>query len=141
MGTRLTGIPAPLYKLTGVHRDGLDWFVLGGIYLPPGSTNGQARIFRVASNLGVTDLAPQGIGTAGKDDSLIFAILPNGTLRVTISEASVTAAGTSDSGSTAMPTVYDIPGVFPVYAPGGGTVDSVARAAIEAMKKYFRAVP
>jgi hypothetical protein len=141
MGIRLTGIPAPFIKPALATRDNLDWFVLGGIHIPPGSSNGAARLFRVNAELTVVDLAPLGIGTAGKDDSMTLKVLPNGVLRVILCEAGVTLTGASDSGSTTLPAVYDFPGVFPAYATSGGAVDSVARAAIEGLKKYLRTTP
>jgi hypothetical protein len=123
MGIRLTGIPAPFIKPALASRDNLDWFVLGGIHIPPGSTSGVARLFRVNADLTVVDLAPRGLGTAGKDDSLVLKILPNGVLRVILCEAGVTTTGASDSGSTTLPAVYDFPGIFPAYAaPGGGAL-------------------
>jgi hypothetical protein len=123
MGIRLAGIPAPFIKPALASRDNLDWFVLGGIYIPPGSTSGVARLFRVNADLTVTDLAPLGFGTVGKDDSLVLKILPNGALRVILCEAGVNPDGTSAGGVTTSPTVYDFPGVFSAYgAPGAGAL-------------------
>lgn len=132
MGTRLTAIPAPFIKLQIASRDGLDYFVLGGIYLPPGSSNGAARLFRVNADLSVVALTPTGMGASGKDDSVALHILPNGTLRVVISEADA-----SQSGSTSTPTIYDLPNIFPALP---ATVDATARAQIADLRQKLRQV-
>jgi hypothetical protein len=132
MGTRLTAIPAPLIKLAIARRDGLDYFVLGGIYLPPGSSNGAARLYRVNADLSVASLTPAGMGASGKDDSLALHILPNGTLRVVISEADV-----SQSGATSTPTIYDLPNIFPVLF---ATVDATARQQIADLRQKLHQV-
>lgn len=125
-GQRLN-IPGPLIRLVHASRDDLDWLILGGIHAP----TGQAKLYKVLAN--GTWTALPAFGTAGKDDSLILKILPNGTLRAILSEALVKTDGTSDSGSTVLPTIYDFPGVFPAYVAGSGTVDAVARQQIASL--------
>lgn len=127
MSMRLTTIPAPFIKLVSIARDSADIYVLGGIHIPPGSTNGVGRLYKIDANLAVTTIS-DGFGTAGKDDSLTLKILVNGTLRVTLSEAAVKADGTSEGGGSSVPTVYDFPNVFPSYQPPATAVDMTARA-------------
>jgi hypothetical protein len=133
MGTRLTTIPTPFIKIVEASRPDSDTYVLGGIHIPAGTTNGIAMLFKVSGALGVLPIPLS--GTGGKDDSVALKVLPNGTLRVTISEAAVKPDGSSDSGSTTGPAVYDIPGVFPPFTGGPGTIDNLVRTCLRAVRQ------
>ena len=134
MGTRLTSIPQPFIKLAAASRDGLEWFVLGGIYAPAGAQP-SVRLYKINGNLSVEPIGGA-FGTVGKDDSVALHVLPSGTLRVVVSEAAVDASGISASGTTSEPTVYDFPGIFPIYTtPATGTIDSVTRSLLKTIAK------
>ena len=134
MSTRLTWIPSQTIKIVMADRIDLAQFVLGGIYIQPG-LDPRARIWKVnadLSNGGELLFSNQ----AGKDDSLALRILMNGDVQAILSEALP-----GQSGSTAQPEVYTIPGVFPAYSAATGTIDAIARQQIAAVRTHLRGTP
>jgi hypothetical protein len=124
--TRLTFIPAQFIKAATAYRHDLAQFVVGGVWLAPGSTNGVVRAWKVnlpsMTNAGEIPIPNN---AAAKDDSVAFEILDSGALLVTLIEA---APG--GGGATSQPDAQLIPGVFPALAPGGVGVDTWARQEI-----------
>lgn len=117
---RLSFIPAQTIKVAIATRADLAQFVVGGIHIV--SSVGRVRLWKVnpdLSNAGEIAFPNE----AGKDDSVSLAILANGDLLISISEA--TPGGT---GATSGINVQRVAGVFPpMPAPVGGTVDTWAR--------------
>lgn len=122
--TRLTFIPAQTIKVAMATRPDLDQFIVGGVHIAPGTSIGRVRLWKVAlADLTAGEEIPFETET-GKDDSVVFEILPTGDLLITISEA--TPGG---GGSTAQPAVYRIAGVFPPQSapPGGANAAQLAQ--------------
>ena len=115
MGARLNWIPAQFIKVATAYRLDLPQFLIGGIYLAPGSTAGVVRLWKVniqdMSNAGEIPFS----NDAGKDDSVALEILADGAVLITIAEA-VPGGG----GATSQPEVYRINAVFPAYSSAGG---------------------
>lgn len=116
--TRLTFIPPQFIKVATAYRLDLSQFIVGGIHIPPGSSNGVARMWKV----NLTDFSDGGEipfeNAIPKDDSIAIEILSSGDVLVTRSEA---APG--GGGATSQPVVTRIPGVFGPYQ----AVDQPAR--------------
>lgn len=130
MGTRLTFIPPAAIKVATAYRLDLTQFLVGIVWLAPGSTNGIVRLWKVnlsnLSNAGEISF----VKDAGKDDSIALEILADGSVLVTVSEATPDGGG-----ATSQPEVYRIPAVFPAYVVSSGTTDQALRAALAALPK------
>lgn len=136
--TRLSFIPAQFIKVATAHRADLSQYVVGGVHLAPGSSAGVVRAWKVnLPSLTNAGEIPIPNTAAAKDDSVAFQILNDGSLLVTLSEALP-----NQGGATAQPDGQLIAGVFPpAPAAGGGVVDSVARAQINAVRTHLRNTP
>lgn len=119
---RLPFIPAQTIKVVMATRPDLMQCIVGGIHIAPGTSVGRARAWKV----NLADFSDAGEITipneVGKYDSVFFAILPDGSTLVGISEALPGGAG-----ATAGISVQRIPGVFPAAPTASGTVDTWAR--------------
>lgn len=126
---RLSFIPAQTIKVASASRADLAQFIVGGVYIAPGTSAGRVRLWKV--NLpALTDGGEVLFANeAGKDDSVALEILYNGDVLVSISEALPGGAG-----ATAGISVTRIAGVFPAApAPSSGTVDTTARAGVASL--------
>lgn len=117
---RLSFIPAQFISVATAARRDLPQFVIGGVYIAPGTSEGRVRLWKVNlsdfSNAGEIPFA----SGAGKDNTVDLEILDDGSLVVTISEAS----GAGAPGSSSQPNAQRLSGVFPPYtgsSGGGGT--------------------
>lgn len=127
--TRLPFIPAQTIKVSTASRADLAQFVIGGVYIAPGTSAGRVRVWKV--NIATLTDGGEIIfpNEAGKDDSVALEILTTGDLLISISEALPGGAG-----ATAGLAVYRVLGVFPAQAaPGSSTTDTLARAQIAAL--------
>lgn len=107
--TRLTFLPAPFVKHAIARRGDLGAYVIAGIH------NEKTRVWKV--NADDSDGGELTITAGpGKDDSVDVWIDDDGSVFVSVSEAS----GAGASGSTSQPDVQRIGGVFPPYSGGGG---------------------
>lgn len=124
--TQLSWIPAQFIKLDQDQRADLSQYVICGIHLPPGASEGRARAWKVnadGSNAGEITIPNQG----GKDDTVTCQVLADGSVRFVVSEAAAPGA----SGSTAVPFAYTVLGVFGP-APAGGSGGDISAPIVPA---------
>jgi hypothetical protein len=113
--TRLSFIPAQFISVATASRRDLSQFLLGGIYIAPGTSEGRVRLWKINSDFSNGGEISITTG-AGKDNTVALEILDNGDVLVTISEAS----GALAPGSSSQPDCQRLHAVFPPASSATG---------------------